>query len=177
MKTNHIFLTTLLALLIALPSCLDNDNDYDDYEKRLQEELDSLEAYMLKYYPLLEPTESGLYYLDMETGTGDSAQVYNYVTINYVGYLLDSTMFDTNVDTMAIKGGIYDEDRSYEPYKFMLGSPYVLSGVQQGVSYMKEGGKARVVFPSYLGYGTSTVGIILPYSSLIFDIHLILVEQ
>jgi FKBP-type peptidyl-prolyl cis-trans isomerase len=46
-------------------------------------------------------------------------------------------------------------------------------GWQIGIPMMKEGGKAKLLIPSQLGYGSSNLGVIPPNSVLIFDIELI----
>jgi FKBP-type peptidyl-prolyl cis-trans isomerase FkpA len=177
MKTRIIvLLLTFLSVIWILSSCLKTD-DNSDYEQRLQVELDTLKAYITRNNITIEPQSSGLYYLEQVKGTGDSAELYNYVTINYVGYQLNGKMFDTNVDTMAVIGGIYNANRTYEPLRFQLGYSNIIAGVQEGVAYMKEGGMARVIFPSYLGYGQYSNGTIPGFSSLIFDLHLIKVEE
>jgi hypothetical protein len=39
------------------------------------------------------------------------------VYANYVGSLLDGTVFDTNIESIAKENGIYDEEREYRLIK------------------------------------------------------------
>lgn len=173
MKALLVKLSGLFFIIILTQACL---GEYEDsyHDKQIAAELKALEKYISDSNITVSPTLSGLYFIDTEKGSGDSVLSGASVAINYVGYLLDGTMFDSNVDTMAVIGGIYSDDGIYEPYNFVVGVQGTIAGVQQGVAYMREGGKARLIFPSTLGYGPYWVGnVIPPYSSLIFDIHLL----
>ncbi|MCF6184979.1 MAG: FKBP-type peptidyl-prolyl cis-trans isomerase, partial [Bacteroidales bacterium] len=67
-------------------------------------------------------------------------------------------------------------DSSYdrnEPFEFTLGRGQVIKGWDEGISYMKKGGKATLIMPSSLAYGASGAGSIPPYTSLIFEVELI----
>ena len=59
-----------------------------------------------------------------------------------------------------------------------LGLRQVVSGFEEGVSKLRVGEKATIIFPSALGYGssgraTNGVYVILPYAPLIFDIEIV----
>ncbi len=123
------------------------------------EETELLEQYILENNITTEAKESGLYYIETEAGTGLLPQQGDTVDVHYTGRLVDSTVFDTSV------GG--------DPFSFALGTGYVIPGWDEGITYMKEGGKATLIIPSVLGYGSSGSGSIPPYSTLIFDVELV----
>jgi len=123
------------------------------------EEIELLEQYMLENNITTEAKESGLYYIETEAGTGLQPQIGDTVDVHYTGRLIDSTVFDTSI------GGT--------PFSFTLGTGYVIPGWDEGIAYMKEGGKATLIIPSVLGYGSSGSGSIPPYSTLIFDVELV----
>ncbi|NQU81908.1 MAG: FKBP-type peptidyl-prolyl cis-trans isomerase [Bacteroidetes bacterium] len=123
------------------------------------EETELLEQYILENNITTEAKESGLYYIETEAGTGLLPQQGDTVDVHYTGRLVDSTVFDTSV------GG--------DPFSFALGTGYVIPGWDEGIAYMKEGGKATIIIPSVLGYGSSGSGSIPPYSTLIFDVELV----
>jgi FKBP-type peptidyl-prolyl cis-trans isomerase len=77
----------------------------------------------------------------------------------YTGKFLNGNVFDTNAggaDLVIIVGG-----GAYIP------------GLEEGITYMKEGGKATLLIPSKLAYGTSGLYNIPGYTPLLFDIQLV----
>lgn len=108
----------------------------------------------------VEPTASGLYYIEIEKGTGERAVAGSTVQVHYTGKLLDGTVFDSSID----KG---------QPLEFQLGMGRVIKGWDEGIAMMKEGGKAKLIIPSDIAYGASDRGTIPPYSTLVFDVELI----
>ena len=108
----------------------------------------------------IKTTESGLMYVIIEEGEGDFATDGNVVTVHYSGYLEDSTKFDSSVE-------------KDEPFSFVIGNKQVITGWDEGVKFLKKGGKARLVIPPSLGYGDITAGKIPLNSTLIFDIELL----
>ena len=123
------------------------------------EETELLEQYLIDNNITTEPEESGLYYIETETGTGVQPQQGDTVYVHYTGRLVDSTIFDTSTGS--------------DPFSFTLGTGYVISGWDEGIAYMKEGGKATLIIPSVLGYGSSGKNSIPPYSTLVFDVELV----
>ena len=74
--------------------------------------------------------------------------------------LLDGTVFDSSVD----RG---------EPIEFELGTGRVIPGWDEGIALMKKGEKGILYIPSELGYGPRDMGVIPPYSNLIFEVELV----
>jgi peptidylprolyl isomerase len=105
-------------------------------------------------------TESGLQYLIVEQGSGDSPEIGSIVNVNYSGYLLDGELFDSSVE----RG---------QPFRFVLGQGQVIRGWDEGVALMRKGAKYRFIIPSGLAYGDRGVGPIPSGSSLVFDVELI----
>ncbi len=103
-------------------------------------------------------TESGLIYLPMTEGTGESPSISNTVEVHYHGQLTDGTVFDSSVQ----RG---------QTISFPLGN--VIKGWQEGLAMMKEGGKATLVIPSDLAYGDGGSGEkIPPGATLKFEVEL-----
>ena len=106
-------------------------------------------------------TPSGLQYIDIVEGTGESPQRGARVTVHYTGTLEDGTKFDSSVDRN-------------EPFEFPIGVGRVIRGWDEGVMTMKVGGKRKLVIPSELGYGARGAGgVIPPNATLIFDVELL----
>lgn len=106
------------------------------------------------------PTESGLVFINILEGSGDSPVAGSKVAVNYTGYLLDGQKLDSSFDRNA-------------PMVFTVGSGMVIKGLDEAVMLMKRGGKAKVVIPYYLAYGDSGYGTIPSYTNLVFYLELV----
>ncbi len=109
-------------------------------------------------------TASGLQYQVIKEGTGNAAQPGKMVSVNYTGWLLDGTKFDSSVD----RG---------QPFQFPLGMGRVIHGWDEGVAGMKIGEKRKLIIPSDLGYGPNGAPpTIPPNATLVFDVELLGVQ-
>ena len=102
---------------------------------------------------------SGLYYRDVQPGTGATATAGRTVSVHYTGWLPSGEQFDSS------------RDRG-EPIEFALGQDEVIEGWDEGIAGMKVGGRRKLVIPAPLGYGASGGGPIPPNSVLVFDVEL-----
>lgn len=109
-------------------------------------------------------TASGLEYIEIVAGDGPSPVPGDIVSVHYTGTLEDGTKFDSSVD----RG---------EPIQFTLGQGEVIAGWDEGIALMQQGGKARLIIPSELGYGPNGSGPIPADATLIFDVELLEVKQ
>ena len=105
-------------------------------------------------------TASGLQFIDIKVGTGNSPQKGQTVTVHYTGWLADGTKFDSSVD-------------HGQPLSFVIGTGQVIKGWDEGVASMKVGGKRRLIIPPELGYGASGRPPIPGNAQLIFDVELL----
>jgi FKBP-type peptidyl-prolyl cis-trans isomerase FkpA len=103
-------------------------------------------------------TSSGLVYEDLQIGDGATATAGNTVTVNYIGWLDDSTSFDSNLSSA---------------FSFTLGSGQVIPGWDEGVQGMKVNGTRLLVIPPGLGYGATANGPIPANSTLTFEVQLV----
>lgn len=129
-------------------------------ENAKKEETTKLQKYLTDNKIDTKPTESGLIYIETVKGTGAKAEPGKTVTLHYVGKLLDGTKFDSSLDRN-------------EPFEFVLGKGQVIKGWDEGVAMMNAGGKATFIIPSSIGYGERDMGVIPPYSTLVFDVELL----
>ena len=132
-------------------------------ETAKNDESAKLKSYIEVNNITVQPTASGLYYIEVEKGEGLKAEAGKKVSVHYTGTLLDGTKFDSSVD----RG---------EPFSFTLGQGQVIKGWDEGISMMNVGGKAKLIIPSSIAYGERDMGTIPPYSPLVFDVELIEVE-
>ncbi len=109
----------------------------------------------------IHSTGSGLKYIDIVEGTGESPHLGDRVRVHYTGYLKDSTKFDSSVDRE-------------KPLVFPIGVGRVIAGWDEGVMTMKVGGKRKLIIPSQLAYKEQGFGsTIPPNADLIFDVELL----
>lgn len=109
-------------------------------------------------------TASGLKYVDLVVGAGDSPAVTDLVTVHYTGTLDNGTVFDASRQ----HGG---------PASFPLNR--VIKGWTEGVSTMKVGGTRKLIIPADLAYGAQGAGngVIPPNATLTFIVELLEVPK
>ena len=104
-------------------------------------------------------TPSGMVYVSMKDGKGKSPSAASTVEVNYRGTLTNGKEFDSS-------------------YKRHQSISFPLSGVipcwTEGVQMMKVGGKAKLVCPPELAYGSRGAGSdVPPNATLIFEVELL----
>jgi FKBP-type peptidyl-prolyl cis-trans isomerase FkpA len=104
--------------------------------------------------------------VDLIVGTGAEAVSGGVLTVNYTGWVYDSSKPDK-------KGLQFDTSVGKTPFTFTLGNGSVIKGWDQGLVGMKVGGVRRLVIPPSLAYGAARNNSIPPYSTLVFDVELV----
>ncbi len=105
---------------------------------------------------------SGLQYKIIKEGQGISPVDTSMVEVDYVGTLLDGTVFDSS------------RDRG-QPAEFALNA--VIPGWTEGLKLMKPGAKYMFYIPADLAYGDKKMGTIPAGSTLIFEVDLIVIDN
>ena len=104
-------------------------------------------------------TPSGLVYVAMRAGTGASPTAADVVKVHYRGTLANGTEFDSSY-------------KRNEAAQFPLGG--VIPCWTEGVQRMKVGGKAKLVCPATIAYGSRGAGgVIPPNATLQFEVELL----
>ena len=146
--------TLMFLLSILLMSCSADSSEPVDYVAQNEKDIANFVA---KNNLNAIKTDSGLYYVINEQGTGSQPTNTSNVTVAYKGYFLDGTIFDQS------------DEVSFD----LQGS---IAGWKEGISYLKEGGSAILFIPASLGYGDNDYNGILGGSVLIFVVELIKVN-
>jgi cyclophilin family peptidyl-prolyl cis-trans isomerase len=129
-------------------------------------------------YPNAMTSSTGLMYILEDVGSGEKPAEGTKVNIDYAGYLVDGTLFDTSLEDKAKEAGIYNPQRPYGPMPMEYGMrAQVIPGFKEGISMLNVGGKAKLIIPPYLGYGEAGAGNVIPPNSwIIFDVEIISAE-
>jgi len=152
-----VLLFMVAGSLVLLVSC----DPAKKYEKAERESIDNYLSANSTLDFQLKP--SGMYYLEVLAGTGPAPVTHDTVYVYYTGKYLDGTVFDTNVGGTKLI--------------FPNGEGEMIPGFEEGISYMKEGGKATFLLPSKLAYGTQGQYPIAGYTALLYDVQLVKVVQ
>jgi len=153
----------LLALAVIVVSC-DPAKKYEEEEKSL------IANYVDDNNITVSPDSHGMYYMEVTPGTGDLIETGDSVGVYYTGYFLSGKEFDSNSDDDT-------------PFRFRVGTYYLIEGWSIGLPYMKLNTKARLIMPSSIAYGTSGYGyydsygryvtVIAGYTPLLFEIEVV----
>ena len=128
--------------------------------KRIAEQKKMAEEALEKLAAGFQKTESGLRYQIIQKGNGLQAEKGKKVSVHYQGALENGQVFDSSY-------------KRKQPIEFQLGVGQVIEGWDEGIALLQVGDKARFVIPSYLGYGASGAGgVIPPDATLVFDVEL-----
>jgi len=109
-------------------------------------------------------TKSGLQYIVLKEGKGDTPKATSRVKVNYTGTLIDGTEFDSSA-------------KNKKPVEFAVNR--VIKGWTEGLQLMKVGSKYKFFIPQDLAYGAfpRKGGVIKPFSTLIFEVELVAITK
>ncbi len=145
----------------------------DETFQMQQQEEENLTNYVLNHYSRAEKKSSGLFFLLTYDAKKEKAQYGKRLYVAYTVMDTNKKVYDTSIEEVAKKAGIYNEHRIYKPFDFILGDDGLIAGWSEGMSYMGVGDRATLVIPSRLAYGDVGFGQIKPYTPLIFEIALV----
>jgi len=154
----RILIAGLFAAIVATTGC----GEIGTWEEQERKQIDDYLKALGDTVYVLKP--SGLYYIELIEGTGVAPVENDTVFFWYTGSFLDGVVFESN------RSGT-------DPLRVILGNNQLIEGIDEGVRYMKEGGKARLLTPSSLAYGhEGWWGIIPGYTPLVWTIDLVSVR-
>lgn len=105
----------------------------------------------------------GLQYKVITEGTGEKPKASDKVVVKYEGKLIDGTVFDSSYKR--------------NPQTSSFRCDQVIKGWTEALTMMPVGSKWELYIPESLGYGQRQAGQIKPYSTLIFTVELVSIEQ
>jgi FKBP-type peptidyl-prolyl cis-trans isomerase FkpA len=147
----------LLAAVLLIAGCADVDGPGPPSDPATETYAASLGVNLSQ----MKKVSDQLYTQDLVIGTGAIAATEDSVSVTYTGWLVNGEVFFSNSAT--------------GPVKFMLGSEFVIDGINQGLIGMKVGGKRRLVIGSALGYGSQDYGKVPGRSTLVIEAELVAV--
>jgi FKBP-type peptidyl-prolyl cis-trans isomerase len=141
-----------------------------DFEKQKGIDAKVIENYVAKngLTGKAQKTESGVYYVVTQPGSGPTPNRGDVVSVHYTGKLLNGKVFDSS-RTNPQAGG--------KPAQFQIGVGMVIPGWEEGVSKLHKGEKATLIIPSTLAYGPRGNQAIPANSVLLFDIELMDIQK
>ena len=159
-KINAAALAILAVIIVAC-------NPSKKYE---EEERSQILDYVATNNITVSPDANGIYYIETVAGTGELIRKGDSVGVWYTGSFLNGNKFDDNIEAET-------------PFRFRVGSPYIIDGWSLTLVKMKMGSKANVIMPSKVAYGSIGVraydgyGIlrtIIPgYTPLLFEMEVV----
>lgn len=142
--------------------------------EQLKKDKQAIEDYLEENNIEAQSTESGLRYVILEEGNGPQAAKGDTAVVDFTGSTLEGKVFYTSNMEMAKEKGTFEEGNPYEPLTFVIGAGQMIQGVDEGISLLKEGSKARLFLPSTLAYGERGAGAdIKPNQIITFDVELL----
>jgi FKBP-type peptidyl-prolyl cis-trans isomerase FkpA len=111
----------------------------------------------------MSKTPGGVYYRDLEVGTGPVLHGKEDVKVHYMGWLTNGVKFDSNTVQQP-------------PVTVLLGRGRVIKGWDEGIPGMRVGGRRQLIIPSELGYGSARSEVIPPDAVLVFEIRVVSVK-
>ena len=110
----------------------------------------------------VKTTPSGLQYKIIKEGNGEIPTDSSTVKVHYKGTLIDGTEFDSSY-------------KRNEPTTFRANQ--VIKGWTEALTMMPVGSKWELYIPQELAYGARNAGQIKPFSTLIFEVELVSIED
>lgn len=148
-STNSIVNGLLFLLLMGLNACQTySEQDKKGFETKIQQYLRQ------KRISNYTKTESGLYYVIKDTGSGEWIRYTDSVSFTYKAWLLNGKMVDNQKDTLSF------------PLRKLIGA------WKEVMLELKPGAHVYFVAPPQLCYGEHKLTDIPQHSVLVFDMHI-----
>ena len=114
--------------------------------------LEEYSSVTFKYYWVLELVKDVIdtkLWIDAKSYVQD----WDLITMDYVWMFDDWTLFDTNIQSVAVDQWVYNQERLYEPLEFVVWSWAMIPGIETGVVWMRLGENKRITVEPDDAYG------------------------
>ena len=134
-------------------------------EEQAAREAKKAEEQMKELTKGCEKSKEGIYYKITEPGTGDKVGKGKNVTVGYMGYLVDGTVFDFTKEFLP---------QGHDPLSFKTGAGQMIPGFDYMVQDMKLGETRKMIIPPALAYGENGYPGVIPGNAYIcFDVKVL----
>lgn len=208
-KISNLLLGSSLLLVLLISSCGDSGLTIVDQDAPVQTAEDSL-AQLAEDNALIDAyiaenrledvftTSSGVRYYLIEEGNGTFPELNDIVSVSFIGYYLDGTVFDTNIESVADNNIIGKDNGDFSVWRFnytvdgrQLGfngqysyltlMPELKRGMGAAMGLMDEGSRAMVILPSNHALGPfgfdNNSGFAIPeHTVLLFEFRMVQVR-
>lgn len=146
-------------------------------DRQFLDEVDSIESYIAtQQLTDVVKTSSGLFFKQIEAGSGSEVRSFNQVSLHYTRKYLDGTVIQSTSEN--------------SPLSAFVSSGQLVEGFAEGVLRMHEGEKALLIMPSSLAFGPSVqvipeylrtelydngiiTNLVRPYAPVIYEVELL----
>jgi len=134
-------------------------------DQMMQKEKEQLTKFITDNNIVVQPLPSGLYYIEQAKGTGKKVDSTDWIDIHMTVSLIDGKKLWSTMDRGQVTTFQYGRQQ------------FENKGALEGISMMNEGGKARLIVPSQIGFFEMGRGAMIPpYSTLVYDMDLVKVK-
>lgn len=145
---------------VILSSCAKQvDEDFDEVRDN------AFDQWMAIYHPDVELKDYGVYVEEIVKTDGDgvSPEDYDWVKINYTGYLIDGSVFATRYQDIAENIGTFEYTTYFTPQLTYLNEYVMPVGMIEALKTMKPGDRSMLYIPSSLAYVDCTASFVTGY--------------
>ena len=164
----------------AVETLEDYFNAIEEEVKRNAEAKKERQNEFEKRFENAELSKQGVEYVIERQGTGETLAIGTEISVNYAGWLVDGTLFDTNIKSIAERDENFDQINAMHRGQFIPMKTSVdpdaamIAGFKEALMTMKVGELRWVRIPSVLGFGSNGAGnVIPPGADLVFSIELL----
>jgi FKBP-type peptidyl-prolyl cis-trans isomerase len=160
-KTIKYSLLILSVAVLVIAGCSPIKKWEREEKQRIQEYLAGLGDTIYVTKP------SGLIYIELVAGTGALPKSNDTISVRYKGYFMSGRVFASNIAETS-------------PMSYLAGtglladaSGYLIEGLAEAGLYIREGGKAKIITPSSLAYGSNGYGLIPGFTPLVWELEVV----